>query len=86
MVWPAPFAVLLAARGNRSVGRSYALAGWLTFVYLLWFDHAMIPGNRLLQGVVLARNLSLLWLMVAMFLAIRPANVRSPERLAQPVG
>jgi hypothetical protein len=86
MVWPAPFAVLLAARGNRSVGRSYALAGWLTFAYLLWFDHAMIPGNRLLQGVVLARNLSLLWLMVGMFLAIRPANVRSPERLAQPVG
>ncbi len=46
----------------------------------------MIPGNRLLQGVVLARNLCLVWLMVELFLAIRPANVRSPERLAEPVG
>ena len=86
VVWPAPFAVLLAARGNRSVGWSYALSGWLTLAYLLWFDSSMIPGNRLLQGVVLARNLCLVWLMVELFLAIRPANVRSPERLAEPVG
>jgi hypothetical protein len=83
-VWPAPFAVLLAARGNRSVGWSYAASGWLTLAYLLWFDSSMIPGNRLLQGVVLARNLCLLWLMVELFLAIRPARVAEPDLAAVP--
>jgi hypothetical protein len=74
VVWVAPFVALVAARGNRRAGWLYVAAGWLTLTYLLWFDSSVIPGNRLLGGVTLARNLCLVALLVELFLAIRPRD------------
>ena len=82
LVWPAPFLALLVVRGNRRIAALAAATTVLTFGYLLAFDHALVEGNRWVGGVVLARNLVLVLLLVETTVAIRP-RVRA-SRASQP--
>ncbi len=70
LVWPAPFVALLWVRGRRLVGWVSAAAAWCTVGYLLFFDSALVKGNRLVAAVVVARNVLLLALLVALVQAI----------------
>jgi len=63
LVWVAPFAVLLAATGDRVSGRLFAVAVALTMVPLIDYD-AFLAGQRALAAAVAARNM-VLWALAA---------------------
>ena len=77
LVWPAPFLAVVAARGNRRVTVLAAAATLLTVVYLMAFDHALVTGDRLVGGVVLARNVVLVCLLAELVRAVRNRAVSS---------
>lgn len=65
LVWVAPFAVLLAAQGDRRVGVLYAVSASLTLAVLLGYD-SFLAGNAALAALAVARNLVLVALGAAM--------------------
>lgn len=82
LVWMAPFAVLIAARGDRLCGAAFAVSSWLTLVVMLNYDALLLGGTKV--GLVLvARNLALVLLGVSM---LRGASrgARVPDRVAAP--
>lgn len=65
LVWVAPFAVLVAARGDSLTGLAFAASAWLTLVVLLDYDTLLLGGTKI--GLVLvARNLVLVLLGLAL--------------------
>jgi hypothetical protein len=66
IVWLGPFVAVLWIRGRRSVGWLALVSSWLTFVELLWFEHHLIRGSKVMGAVVLARNITLVTLLVVL--------------------
>lgn len=84
LLWVAPFVIVLAIRRkNLRIGMIGIVASWLTFGYLLGYFQ-LSKGNRPLMFLVFLRNMVLVWLLVELFLAIRPRSADAPaDRLAQ---
>jgi hypothetical protein len=58
LVWVLPFAAIDRVDGRGVAARWFAVAAYLTLIPLLW--HAeMLDGNRVLAGIVMARNAAL---------------------------
>jgi len=72
LVWLAPFVAVLWVRGHRAVGWLATLAAWLTVAYLLWFEHHLVHDSKAIAGIVLARNVVLVALLVVLVVAVRP--------------
>ncbi|MDQ6696783.1 MAG: DUF2029 domain-containing protein [Actinomycetota bacterium] len=81
LVWLGPFVAVLWIRGRRSVGWLALIASWLTFVELLWFEHHLIRGSRVMGAVVLARNVVLVALLVDLVRSVR--SVPQPREVNQ---
>ncbi len=83
LLWVAPFVIVLAVRRrNLRVGALSIAASWLTFAYLLGY-WPLSAGNRPLMFLVFVRNMVLVWLLVELFIAIRPSAAgRSADRFA----
>ena len=71
MVWLGPFVAVLWIRGHRAIGWLCAVASWLTVVELLWFEHHLIKGSKVMGAVVLGRNIVLVALLVLLVMAVR---------------
>jgi hypothetical protein len=77
LTWLAPFVAVLWIRGHRAVGWLSIVAAWLTVVEMLWFEDHLIEGSKVMGAVVLARNVTLVVLLVVLVSAIRqPAEDR----------
>ena len=63
---------MLWIRGHRPIGWLSIAASWLTVVELLWFEHDLIHGSKLIGAVVLARNVVLMALLVVLVAARVP--------------
>lgn len=73
IVWLGPFVAVLWTRRRRSVGWLAVAASWLTFAELLWFEHHLIRGSKVMGAVVLVRNIALVALLVVLIRAVRDA-------------
>lgn len=72
MVWPLPFVALAWAQGERAAGYLFAVASWITLLYL-FFYRQLVRGSDLWAAVLVARNVLLLALAVRMIqTAFRP--------------
>lgn len=76
LVWVAPFAVLLAADGDRRVGILFTASAWLTFAVLVDYD-AFLLGNRALALLAVARNVVLVVLGASMLVGVRVRSGRA---------
>jgi hypothetical protein len=77
LVWLVPFVAVLWVRGRRAVGWLAMAAGWLTFAYIAWFENHLIKGSKLVAALVVARNATLVVLLVVLVGAVRTARDES---------
>ncbi len=75
VVWLGPFVAVLWVRGHRAVGWLAVVASWLTLAELLWFEHHLIRGSKVMGAVVLARNVVLVVLLVVLVGAVRNGSI-----------